>query len=974
MSKCFDTIMPELSKVFAERTKGMSISEQQVEGIKIALEKHKELHDELNAFKKSISENPKTFKPDTYIPFDNSVAVKEITDRYNAKIEEKKQQVIPKQEPVQEIKPIQNEPTTAAVNEPIPTEAKQPTGQGTESPISKGADATGQGNADTSTTVPGDNSIGKGEQANKEVISITHAETNAIAKELGLPEYEAKPETIAQWDAEVDKRLKENPKALQEMMDKYRGKGEIDKYDQRMMLKYHAALKDRVNKNPTSENIKQYAEAKRLSDIRGGQEVAKSLVARKGNIPVEDNLANYLVTEANYLGIETLPQETINDLKIKYEADQKIVSELNARVQKLEEEAANRVIEKQVKANKSNTTSTRKTSEDFVNERKEITQSIKDKLRKARGETNAVVIPYAKELIAISPDVLKLVKSYVEEGVIKLADIVSKAHAEMKDYIPDITERDIRDIIKGDYTEKKQTKNKIAEQIRNIKTEQVLIDKVEKLQNGEKLIKDPVKKQKATDEIEALRQQFKDLGGEKPSDEQKLQTYKSGLKNKIEKLKRDLQTGDYLKEPEVPKPIKLDAAAEKLLDEHIRFVKETNLRRAKAEFENRGKGEKAYDGIMQVLGIKRIVQTAIDLSIPFRQGVTLAFNPRRWGTFNRSFKAMMQSVFNPKKFDRIMYEIHKSPDYQNMLKDKVVFNEMDAVDSNARNEDFQKSFVYKIPFIREPLLASNRAADGFLNVSRNEMYLKGKTMLERQGITRENSPESYEALGKWVMNITGRGNLLKFLEDSHNGRIVASNTFFGARLMASRFNMLNPVYYAKMPKAIREEALKDVVTFTGMIAATLLAAQAAGAKVNTDIDNPDFLKIKVGDTKYDISGGLVQYVRTYLRLNRMVSNRLFKPQMSKNEKNKYATYALNSASNFFRYKLAPNTSYALSAAKGKDALGNEFTPSEILKIYPMYVDDMIAGYKKDGAVSLLTIGIPSLLGVGVQTYEDKKKK
>ena len=144
MSKCFDTIMPELSKVFAERTKGMSISEQQVEGIKIALEKHKELHDELNAFKKSISENPKTFKPDTYVPFDNSAAVKEITDRYNAKIEEKRQQVIPKQEPVQEIKPIQNETTTAAVNEPIPTEAKQPKEQGTESPISKSTDATGQ--------------------------------------------------------------------------------------------------------------------------------------------------------------------------------------------------------------------------------------------------------------------------------------------------------------------------------------------------------------------------------------------------------------------------------------------------------------------------------------------------------------------------------------------------------------------------------------------------------------------------------------------------------------------------------------------------------------------------------------------------------------------------------------------------------------------------------------------------------------
>jgi hypothetical protein len=271
------------------------------------------------------------------------------------------------------------------------------------------------------------------------------------------------------------------------------------------------------------------------------------------------------------------------------------------------------------------------------------------------------------------------------------------------------------------------------------------------------------------------------------------------------------------------------------------------------------------------------------------------------------------------------------------------------------------------------LLASNRAADGFLNVARYEMYMKGKKMLERQGITRENSPEHYEALGKWAMNNTGRGNMLKMIEDSHNGRMIASNTFFGARLMASRFNLLNPAYYIKMPKEVRVEALKDMATYVGMITATLLAAQAAGAEVSTDPEDADFLKIKIGNTKYDISGGMVQYIRTYWRLTRMVSNRLFKPEMPKKEKDKYAAYALGSASNFFRYKLAPNTSYALSAASGKDPLGQPFDPTDALKIYPMYVDDMVAAYKESGIVSLATIGLPSILGVGVQTYEDKGK-
>jgi len=875
-----------------------------------------------------------------------------------------------------------------------------------------------------------------------------------VAKELGLPEYEQNPETVAGWDAEVNKRLSENPNAIQEMIDKYRGKGEIDKYDQRMMLKYHASLKARINKNPTHELLKQYHEAKTLSDVRGGRDVAQSLVARKGETPVVDDLATFLVDEANANRVETLPQEKITELKKKYEADQEVVKQLNERIAKLEEAAANREVEKQVLKQKKSGTKEKKTSEDFVKERKEIKESIKDKLRKARGEFNVTPIPYAKELFAIAPDVARLMKSYIDEGVVKLSDIVTRLHSELKEDVPDITERDIRDIIKGDYNPKKQTRNEIAAQMRDLRSQQALLDKLEKIQKGEPS-KDPIKRQKRSEEVQKVLDEIKKFTDKQKEDaaeivkaekeqankikeaareeerlikefeketdsakkkaldakvkeakristelnkktpeEIKLQSYKTGLKNKIAKLKADLESGDFLKDPEPKKPLKLDAEAEKLLDEHIRFVKETSIRRAKAEFDNRPKGERVYDAIMQILSIKRIVQTAIDLSIPFRQGVTVVANPRKLGFSRESFKSianfkntikgipetttiksfgnMFKSIFNPKKFDRIMYEIHKSADYQDMLKDKVSFNEMDAVDSNTRNEDFQKSFVYKIPIIREPLLASNRAADGFLNTSRYEMYMKGKSMLEKQGITRENSPEHYEALGKWVMNMTGRGNLLKMLEDSHNGRVVASNTFFGARLMASRFNLLNPVYYMNMPKEVRVEALKDIMTYTAMVTATALAAQAAGASVSTDPDDADFLKIKVGNTKYDISGGMVQYIRTYLRINRMFSNRFFKPDMPKKEKDEYAKYALGSVQNFFTYKLAPNTSYILSAARGKDPLGKDFDPKDALKIYPMYVDDMVTAYKDNGLISFATIGIPSILGVGVQTYKDNE--
>ena len=93
--------------------------------------------------------------------------------------------------------------------------------------------------------------------------------------------------------------------------------------------------------------------------------------------------------------------------------------------------------------------------------------------------------------------------------------------------------------------------------------------------------------------------------------------------------------------------------------------------------------------------------------------------------------------------------------------------------------------------------------------------------------------------------------------------------------------------------------------------------------------------------------------------------------MPKQEKDAVAKKAGGALMNFFSYKLAPNTSYLMSAFRGKDPIGREFDAADAAKIYPMYVDDMIDAYKQSGPISLATIGLPSVLGVGVQTYADK---
>jgi hypothetical protein len=196
---------------------------------------------------------------------------------------------------------------------------------------------------------------------------------------------------------------------------------------------------------------------------------------------------------------------------VEFEATQKAYDE---KIQKLEAENAKLLAEKEIKKQAAKTSKT-KVKKDFAKERQDIYASMKEKLRKARGETSVVAVPYAKELIAIAPDVAKLVKNLVEEGVTELAQVVKRIHSDLKEDIPDLQERDIHNIIAGEYTEKKQTRNSAAEQLVNLRMEAKLANKLEALMAGQKKATTEKSKIQYNKKVEDLRSKIKSLEDEK---------------------------------------------------------------------------------------------------------------------------------------------------------------------------------------------------------------------------------------------------------------------------------------------------------------------------------------------------------------------------------------------------------------------------------------------------------------------------
>lgn len=112
--KCLTSVgIPEVDDLInSSITEDMPESQQREIGNKIVLDYHKQLHDELNAFKQGIK-----VKPDEYVRPDNTKKITEINDRYNKLIEEKRNETAQQANTENQQGNVQAE-TTQPTNEP----------------------------------------------------------------------------------------------------------------------------------------------------------------------------------------------------------------------------------------------------------------------------------------------------------------------------------------------------------------------------------------------------------------------------------------------------------------------------------------------------------------------------------------------------------------------------------------------------------------------------------------------------------------------------------------------------------------------------------------------------------------------------------------------------------------------------------------------------------------------------------------
>lgn len=377
------------------------------------------------------------------------------------------------------------------------------------------------------------------------------------------------------------------------------------------------------------------------------------------------------------------------------------------------------------------------------------------------------------------------------------------------------------------------------------------------------------------------------------------------------------------------------------------------------------KAGKVKAGAVDVLNVPRTLKSSVDLSAP-RQGAMWMINHPVRGAklfFGKQLKAMRQV-----NYDRFVDQLESDADYPLMVRSGLALTTTDIRPHSlsGREEAFMSRIAAKIPGVSH----SERAYSTFLDTARSSWFKQLKNQAESKAKSegKELTTEQYQAVANFVNIATGRGNLGKGW--LNNSAPFLNAVFFAPKFAASKVQIFDPRVYKRLPPGARRTAMREAATYFGAMAtAAMLLKYGLGAEVGTDPEESEFMKLKIGNTRYDLSNGTGQYMVLTSRLLRNAENK------RTGEKEKFGHSLGDNLDRFTRYKFSPPAAFTRNVWEGKNAIGEETSAKrEALELVaPLFLKDLYDAFEDEGLTGLAKHA-PGFVGVGVNTYERKPPK
>jgi hypothetical protein len=386
----------------------------------------------------------------------------------------------------------------------------------------------------------------------------------------------------------------------------------------------------------------------------------------------------------------------------------------------------------------------------------------------------------------------------------------------------------------------------------------------------------------------------------------------------------------------------------------------------------------SFNTFLSALNIPRSLMASFDLSAPFRQGLVVA--TRHPVIFFKNFAPMVKSFGSERVYNAVHDEIQSRASYPMMLEAKLAITKLGHA-VGEREEQFGSDLAEKIPVAGRGVRASGRAYTAFLDKTRADVFDHLITTAQKQGVNVHNE-DFLKDLGRYINAATGRGNLQG--EHLQGAAKLLNAVFFSPRLLASRVDLIfSPLTYARTDPFVRKQAIRSMFQLAGAASTLLaLASQIPGVKVVTDPRNPDWGKIKKGNTRIDIGGGFQQPLRLFAQVasgTAISSTTGRKLNLTANGFGQPTR--LDLITRFFEGKESPLASVATDWARNSNQVGQKFTwgSEAVSHLTPLLAQDVYDVYRQEhGGTSGLgaAAGGAALgsLGFGIQSYGPKEPK
>lgn len=253
-------------------------------------------------------------------------------------------------------------------------------------------------------------------------------------------------------------------------------------------------------------------------------------------------------------------------------------------------------------------------------------------------------------------------------------------------------------------------------------------------------------------------------------------------------------------------------------------------------------------------GLTKSLKASLDLSAIFRQGAKLFFTDNGIWRKNSldAFKNFAKSVGGKEVMNEVRADVLSRENNLNGLYKK------EGLAVGTTEEQFPTSIQEKTPILGRLFKASEDAFTAFQYKTRADVFDNYVKIAEKSGA-------DIQGIGKVANSLTGRGT---FGQRGESAASAVNNLVFSPRLLKSHVDLLTAhAFDANIGSFARKQAAINMVKVIGGMAGIMAIANAVNpGSAEKDPRSSDFGKIKVGDTRFDYTGGMASMATLASRL------------------------------------------------------------------------------------------------------------